>query len=323
MNISSDSVNHLIKECISDNVNSVLVIYDDTTENILQYFEEALTKCGMIYSVVKIDTAICHGQEPSLEVYDKMMLVQAVICLTEYSLAHTKARFDAEKKGIAFLSMPGYSAELIENAALLADYSAKKEQVNKYADMLTNATDIHVVTNLGTDLYLHVKERTGNSCPGLTDDQFLLGSPPDIEANIAPVENLTEGIIVIDGSVTDWRIGCVNDNVILRIEEGKIVSIESDDKQLAECIRQIFAEIEDEKAYYVGELGIGFNDLARLCGNMLVDEGTMGCIHFGMGSNWTIGGENKVGFHLDFVMKNATVYFDNIIVIKDGELLYE
>mgnify|MGYP004530696953 CR=1 FL=1 len=73
----------------------------------------------------------------------------------------------------------------------------------------------------------------------------------------------------------------------------------------------------------MGEFGIGFNDLATICGNMLIDEGTKGCIHFGMGSNWTIGGANKVAFHLDFVMKDATVFVDDTKIIERGVLIYE
>ena len=72
----------------------------------------------------------------------------------------------------------------------------------------------------------------------------------------------------------------------------------------------------------IGELGIGFNDEAALCGNMLIDEGALGCIHLGIGANWTIGGNNKIDFHLDFVMRDATVLFDNKIVIERGKLLY-
>ena len=85
---------------------------------------------------------------------------------------------------------------------------------------------------------------------------------------------------------------------------------------------KIFSEAGGTKASTVGEFGIGFNDRAKICGNMLIDEGAGGCIHFGMGSNWTIGGENRVDFHLDFVVKEATVAVDGKEIIREGRLIY-
>ena len=47
---------------------------------------------------------------------------------------------------------------------------------------------------------------------------------------------------------------------------------------------------------------------------MLIDEGVLGTFHCGFGSNITIGGLNKINFHLDFVS-----YQDNLII--DGETI--
>ena len=68
-------------------------------------------------------------------------------------------------------------------------------------------------------------------------------------------------------------------------------------------IEEIFKRVEDERAYYLAECGIGLNPKARLTGNMLTDEGSKGCIHFGFGANNTVGGINNVAFHLDFILK--------------------
>jgi len=58
--------------------------------------------------------------------------------------------------------------------------------------------------------------------------------------------------------------------------------------------------------------------LAELKGTMLEDEGTLGTIHLGIGSNKTIGGLNEVAFHLDHIIKEATVYIDGNIIMVDG-----
>ncbi len=53
---------------------------------------------------------------------------------------------------------------------------------------------------------------------------------------------------------------------------------------------------------------------------MLTDEGAAGTMHFGFGSNATVGGENDVQFHLDFVFRDATLLVDGNTLIRDGKL---
>jgi leucyl aminopeptidase (aminopeptidase T) len=67
-----------------------------------------------------------------------------------------------------------------------------------------------------------------------------------------------------------------------------------------------------KKARVLAEFGIGFNEAAELCGNMLMDEGCYGTFHFGFGSNSTVGGKNVVGFHLDFVFYGNEFEIDGV-----------
>ena len=54
---------------------------------------------------------------------------------------------------------------------------------------------------------------------------------------------------------------------------------------------------------------------------MLIDEGAANCIHFGFGSNSTVGGVNEISFHLDYVMRNANLYVDDKLCIKEGKFI--
>jgi leucyl aminopeptidase (aminopeptidase T) len=54
---------------------------------------------------------------------------------------------------------------------------------------------------------------------------------------------------------------------------------------------------------------------------MLTDEGAMGCVHFGLGANHTVGGLNEVDFHLDFVVRDASLWVDGVPMIADGAFL--
>lgn len=314
---------HIISSCVSTECRNILLIFDDTTEGLRGFVEKAAERMHKRIESVKIPCGERHGEEPSPHVLKRMMQSDTIMCLTKYSLAHTEARKITASMGIPFLSMPDYNFEMLQNPALMVDYKKAYCTVNRYSQMLTEAKEIAVYSEYGTKLFLSVRGRKGNCCPGWTDREHLLGSPPDIEANISPIETYTHGTVVIDGSITDDRIGLLDTAVCMKVENGVVTDIECKDRQIEQCTKEILQRVNSSKAYVIGEFGIGFNDKALLCGNMLIDEGTLGCIHFGMGSNWTIGGNNRIDFHLDFVMRDATILFDNNIVIERGKLLYE
>ena len=314
---------HTFTHCIEEDKKNILVIYDDTTAQFLDAIAEAGAQAGKTVRFIWIPVSENHGSEPGEDVLEQMLGSDAVMCLTRCSLAHTSARNALTNRGIPFLSMPDYNDQMIHNPALLTDYRAALPTVKRYADLLSRGNSVRIVTEAGTDLFLDIHGRSGNCCPGLVNGEYLLGSPPDIEANIAPVEENSQGILVIDGSVTDYRLGLLKKSLRMPIVKGRIERFESTDSSVGPLLSRIFETVRSDRAYYIGEFGIGFNRDAVLCGNMLIDEGTKGCVHFGMGSNWTIGGANNVGFHLDFVMKNATVFVDNDILIDNGVLVYE
>lgn len=314
---------YVLNNCMESTRNNILVIYDATTQCFLDMIKAAGKASQKNIIFVEIEVGECHGIEPESYVLDQMMKSELVMCITKYSLAHTLARKKITEMRIPFLSMPDYNWQMLKNGAHFVNYRKKYLSVKKYADILSNGSEVRIFSDNGTDLKLNIKGRKGNCCPGMVNDEYLLGSPPDIEANIAPIEDKSNGILVVDGSITDSQIGLLDSPMKLRICNGKIIEFSSRNYQNVRIAKQIFANVKSDKAYYIGELGMGFNDLGMICGNMLVDEGAKGCIHFGMGSNWTIGGKNKVSFHLDFVMKEATVLVDNVKIIERGAMIYE
>ena len=79
--------------------------------------------------------------------------------------------------------------------------------------------------------------------------------------------------------------------------------------------------LHSKKSRIIGEFGIGLNPNAELCGMMLPDEGCLGTVHFGIGSNSTIGGKNEVSFHLDHVIKDPSIIIDGSKIMDEGKLI--
>ena len=297
----------------------LVIVSDDLTRDMGDVFA---LEGGVITDRVShhvIAPAETHGQEPPASAATAMSAADLVIALTSRSMAHTDARRRASVAGARFLSLPEYSWRLLADPSLGADFRGRAPLVQRFADAFTAGRQVRVTTRAGTDVTLDIEGRSGNSCPGFVDEPGSLGSPPDIEANVSPVENASRGRAIVDGSVAHPDIGLLRSPLELIIEDGCVVSIDGSDRAVAARVEALFRQVGSRKAYVLAECGVGLNDLASLTGTMLTDEGACGCVHFGFGSNATVGGQNAVSFHLDFVMRAATLEVDGGVLLQDGE----
>jgi leucyl aminopeptidase (aminopeptidase T) len=113
-----------------------------------------------------------------------------------------------------------------------------------------------------------------------------------------------------------WSIGVLDEPVILWVEDGLLREWEGSAKVL-DALLALFAG-RSPKARVLAECGLGMNPRAKLRGLMLTDEGAAGGVHFGFGSNATVGGLNAVDFHLDFCTRKATLTADGRTILDDG-----
>nr|MBA3534082.1 aminopeptidase [Ardenticatenales bacterium] len=69
----------------------------------------------------------------------------------------------------------------------------------------------------------------------------------------------------------------------------------------------------------IGEMGIGINsEIHAPTGYLLTDEKIMGTVHFAIGHNQFMGGNNKSTMHWDMVMLQPTVTLDDQVLLDDG-----
>tara|TARA_A100001015_G_scaffold301762_1_gene389056 strand:+ start:403 stop:1365 length:963 start_codon:yes stop_codon:yes gene_type:complete len=297
-----------------------LIIYDSSTQNLLKYFIPVFYKKNIFTICKKIDLKKNHGFEPSIEIAKLMKESNLVLCLTKYSMAHSKARNNFSKIGGRFLSMPGYSKKILSDKAILANFKEHDKITKKISKILTLGKKCKIFSEDGTNLECNLSGRLANSCPGHVMEKGSLGSPPDVEANISPIENQSNGFLTINGSIANEEIGLLNKPVYLIIKNGKIAQIKSDSKKINNLLKKTFYKF-GPKSKVLAEIGIGLNKKAKLTGHMLTDEGSYGCIHFGFGSNFSVGGKNKVDFHLDFITKKHSLYIDEKLIIKKGKIV--
>ena len=314
-------IDHIIKKCGKINTqDKVLILFDEKTQSLANLFELRSAKVSKKVISLLVKGINRHGQEPDFEIANEMLNSSLIFSLCTWSLAHTNARIKAATAGARFLSLPNYSIDFITNPAIFCDYESIAPRCSKVANFLTKGSILEIKTDLGTNLIVNIKDRIANYCPGFVEKPGELGSPPDIEANISPQEKLSQGKVFIDGSITCEEIGLLKENVSLDIRDGRIKNIDCTDITLRNKLNEIMGD-KNSKRRVLAEFGIGLNPLAKLTGIMLTDEGALGTIHLGFGSNITVGGQNKVDFHLDFVIKKPTVILDKNTIIQKGHLI--
>jgi len=299
----------------------LVILYDEMTQEVASLFVNYVKIKNIKCIAKEIPLQLVHGIEPPEDVLKYMLEADLILGMGYMSLAHTNARKLACKNGARFLSLPEYSKELLDSPSILIDYYKRGPVVHKVSDILTMGDFVNVKTSFGTDIDLLISGRYGNSCPGYVTHPGDLGSPPDIEANIAPVEGSANGLICVDGSIPCPQFGLLQDIIRLYVESGKIVNIESDNLKYKKDLTSILSNLNSPDAYNIAELGFGLNEKCKLTGNMLTDEGANGTVHFGLGSNITIGGKTDINFHLDCVIKSPTVAVDGVVIVAQGEVL--
>lgn len=297
----------------------VLIITDSTTKEVGRLLLDAANKASNSVVTMETDDQDVHGTEPPAPVAKAMLEADVIFAAAKSSIAHTQARSNATKRGARFLSLPEYSIEQLASPALTVDFVECARTAKKIKDLFDAGRSIRITTKKGTDLTLDCSDRTGNFCPGFCAKPGSLGSPPDIETNVAPLEDRSSGTLIVDGSIPFRGIGLLDEDICVTIKKGSITGISGGGAK-GERLLHVLESRGSPAAKVLAEFGVGMNPKARLCGLMLEDEGCAGTVHFGFGSNSTIGGKNVINFHIDFVIRKPTVSIDERIIIKEGSL---
>ena len=291
---------------------SCLIITDSKLSNIGNALYKNSLKITKTSRLIKIPIPESHGSEPPKNVAEEMLHYDVILMPTTKSLSHTTARKNASSKGARIASMPGITENMMKRT-LNVDFNKIRFINEKFIKKLTNHHKIKITTKKGTDIEFNLKGRKWIGDDGLYTKKRAFGNLPAGEVFIAPLEGKTNGIIIADASV--GGLGKVDKNIEIIVKNGFIESIKGGK------IADEFTKLLKSKLYRnVAELGIGTNPKAKITGEALEDEKVMGTCHIAFGNNRHFGGIVDVQFHVDFVIKNPTIYADNVMIMENGNL---
>ncbi len=243
-----------------------------------------------------------HGEEPPRAVAEAMRSVDVVIAPTTMSLTHTRARKQANDAGVRTASMPGVTEQMMVEGGLTANPREVMEHTRRLAETFKDASEIRLMSELGTDISFEVDTSKWNLDMGCCRQKGCSTNLPAGEVYTAP-ENCT-GTVVIDGSMAGLEL--LKNPLKIRVEEGLAVDVQGD---RAKEVLKIINPLGDV-ARNIAELGIGTNPRARMIGVVLEDEKVRGTAHIALGDNSTIGGTVVAGVHLDAIIRKPRVFAD-------------
>jgi leucyl aminopeptidase (aminopeptidase T) len=291
---------------------TVLVVTDPARLRVAEALVEAAKRARAEVMLMCMQARSRHGEEPPKPVGRAMSASDVVLAPTSYSLTHTQARLRACRAGARVATMPMITEEMMYRGAMLANYGWVSRLTRKVADLLTETSEIEVITPAGTDLVLDVSGREACSDTGILHDPGDWGNLPAGEAFIAPVEGKASGRIVVDGPMVDtlWA------KIKIEVEDGRATRISG--RPASRLIKML--EEAGPKAFNLAEFGVGTNPRARLMGNVLEDEKVLGTCHIAFGDNSTFGGKVRAGIHVDGILLRPTIKLDGKILMKNGQL---
>jgi leucyl aminopeptidase (aminopeptidase T) len=305
-----------IRDCMGAKAGeSILVVTDEPLRGIGYALRQAAKDLGHEVFLVEILPRQTNGEEPPPQVAALMTTVDVALCPTSKSLTHTDARRAASAAGVRVGTLPGVTEEIMVRC-MNADYNRIAARTHAICEMMARTDLIRVRAPSGTDITMPITGRQAHASSGLFREKGQWGNLPTGEAYLAPVEGRSSGVVVVDGSMAG--VGVTSTPIRIKVENGYATEITggAEARKLIELL-----EPHGQDGRTVAEFGIGTNDRAILTGIILEDEKVMGTIHIAFGDNKSMGGSVRVASHLDGLVKQPTVWFDDRKVMEAGRLL--
>lgn len=303
----------------------MLIVLDDSKKDIGMAFERGAQVLGAnttIYSLSKHVRPIMDVPEELTEMFrDYKVIVNTFGSDSRETPFRVKLLYQEIQHKARVGHAPGITTSMMREGPMKVDYSKIVTQAEYLMAMFQGVESVRITAPAGTDLTMKLGCRHWQTDVKIKEGDF--GNLPAGEVWCAPVEDGTDGKIVVDGSIGD--LGSVPSPLTLTVKAGKLVKVECKDRAFAKQVEELSSV--DEMASVIGELGIGLNPGARIVGIMLEDEKAGETSHIAFGNNIDMnGGKNDSKTHRDYLFykPNIVATYTNgstKAILRDGKIV--
>jgi len=301
----------------------ILILTDRGTDPLIpQAFLIAARQLGFDPTVVIAPPRRYPYDNPT-EQAAAMAASDLIIALTSQSILHSAVAFDRMMEGRRIVMAEELRPEHLTSGGCTADYTQIARDAEPINRALTLGRSARVATEAGTDLACSIEGRTAISNTGVATGRpglaILAGGFPDGVVHLSPVEGTGNGRIVADVSI--HGIGILTEPVSVEVRDGWADGNPRGGRQ-AEELRALIGQYGDENSWNCpAQVGFGINPACLVRENVKEHKKKLGHVTMALGSNYDIGGTIKSSTHVDVVMRGATAWIDDQLVMARGRLL--
>ncbi|MFW9805377.1 MAG: aminopeptidase [Candidatus Thorarchaeota archaeon] len=314
---------------------SILIVTDDVRKDVAHAFAEGALSLGLWTRMVVLETKKDEfRKEPPkhlVEMINTPNPPDIYVNILRGMAGETPFRIKVinleTRKGRSRLGhCPGITMDMLTEGALSLTREENAEMQKSAKALLAILQDVdsvHVTSPSGSDFSFSVKGRTWFSDTYLNWKDMKWMNLPTGEVLVGPVETSMQGTLICDLAV--GGIGPLKKTITLEAKDGKVINIESEDKEALKIVNE--AQATDEMAKHIGEFAFGLNPKARIVQEFLESEKVGNAIHVAFGNNRDYPGVtmNNSANHQDFLVDKPTVtitYTDGRtrVVMKEGEI---
>lgn len=242
-----------------------------------------------------------------------------LLCTTK-AILHSPFCGKMMGEGHRLIAMEGVTSEMLIRGGCREDYPKMQKLGLKLRQIFTEGKNVHVTSDLGTDLIASIEGRPGFMAAGTADRQpnvaLFAAAFPDGECAVAPVEGTGEGTIVFD--TTMHYLGRLKSPLTIKVSKGKAVHF---DGEQADKLKEIIDKYGDEYSYVCpAEFAIGLNSKVEVTGSIRTDKKLYGSVHMALGMNNDVGGNTASKLHIDGVIRYPNVIIDGKTIVSEGHL---
>ncbi|HKA56857.1 MAG TPA: leucyl aminopeptidase [Candidatus Binatia bacterium] len=218
-------------------------------------------------------------------------------------------------------------AEPLEVLARLFPTQELRERVEVGEARLAKAKQLRFTNPAGTDVMDELGQYPVLTEYGFTDTPGRWDHWPGGFLATQGNDTKVHGRVVMDRDDILFPFNkYVQEPIEFTIREGHIVDIKGGAD--AVMVREYMESFHDPRAYAVSHIGWGLNELARwdylATGRPTLGMDGRACygnVLFSTGPNVELGGTNDTHCHLDLPMKGCTLYLDDELIVKDGDIV--
>lgn len=306
-----------IRQCMAvKHGESVLIVTNPEKSTIANALFYAALEVTPDVRMVSYPAGEMNGEEPPFWVTEEMIQADVILAPTVTSISHTEARRNASRiRRSRIATLPGITEEIFIRG-LAADYDEIEKLSFKLKSYFDKAKTAKVTSPSGTDIIIELGNPADVSAGKMTNAGDFTNLP-DGESETAP--RSANGTLVVD------RCGTyITEPTRLTFENGYLTSYENNEsgQRFKALVERSMKLDGNNNASFIAEFAIGTNPTAQISGVVLEDEKVLGTCHIAVGDNTSYeGGHNSSTLHIDMIVFKPTIWFDDILIMKDGEVM--